>query len=107
MSIIGKTREAYRRMAAEARYRPAAPSDGFGNITVAEKDLDLEREATKYTAGFIAEEDTNTYHLGCPNYSQRTAFIFALEGARACCSADPELALRLLRMAVADLEAQS
>ena len=40
--------EAYWRMAARAHYRPAAPSDGFGGITVPLEDLKTEAEAREW-----------------------------------------------------------
>ncbi len=44
-------------MAREARYRPAAPSDGFGNITVPEDELDLDAEARAYAERWSREEE--------------------------------------------------
>lgn len=44
-NVHEQIRNAYRRMAAEAHYRPTAPSDGMGSITVP---LDLQAEATAY-----------------------------------------------------------
>jgi hypothetical protein len=46
---------AYRRMAAEARYRPAAPSDGLGGITVPVEQLGLDAEAIRYARNWWAE----------------------------------------------------
>ena len=44
-------REAYIRMAEQARYRPAAPNDGFGNSDLSEQELAdadiLEEEARR------------------------------------------------------------
>jgi hypothetical protein len=96
----------YRRMAQEGRYRPAAPSDGFGNITRPVEELDLDAEARAYAARWWAQEDDRHFWVGCCNYTTRAATIFAIEAARLLCGCSGEgHALRLLKMAVADLEA--
>lgn len=97
--------KAYRRMATDARYRPAAPSDGFGNISVPAKDLDLEEEAEAYAAKWIKEEDSAAFHVGVCNYTTRPATIFAIEAARSLCATADEGARDLLRMALAELDA--
>lgn len=91
----------YCRMADEARYRPAAPSDGMGNIT---GPLDMDTEIRTYTASWRAEEDAMNYPLGCPEYKLRPAMVLAVEAARACCGADRDLAIRLLRLALDEAE---
>jgi hypothetical protein len=100
------TRKTYYRMAHEARYRPTAPGDGCGNVTIPLSQLDLEDEAERFVRHFNKEEDEQRYWLGCPNYTQRSEFILLLEAARACCSADPDLALSLAEMAVSNLRVQ-
>lgn len=52
---------AYVQMAEEARYRPAAPSDGFGHITVPLEDLDLDAEARAYARSWDRDEDAGEY----------------------------------------------
>jgi hypothetical protein len=52
-------KSAYRTMATAANYRPAAPNDGFGNITTPAEELDLEREADQYAAHWLREEKTH------------------------------------------------
>jgi len=96
---------AYRRMAREARYRPAAPSDGLGNITLPEEELDLDAEARAYAANWWRCEDEHTWTLGCANYEDRPTMILALEAARLCCSgaASRPFARRLLEMALEEL----
>jgi hypothetical protein len=96
--------DAYRRMADEGRYRPAAPSDGLGNITVPLESLDLDKEASEYARRWWAQEDECEFRVGCCNYPTRAATIFAVEAARLMCSADDAAALRLLQMAVAEVE---
>lgn len=44
---------AYRRMAEEADYRPGAPSDGMGNITVPSDELDIHDEIRRFTRSFL------------------------------------------------------
>jgi hypothetical protein len=95
----------YRRIAQEARYRPTAPSDGLGNITIPFEDLDLEEEAETYAQRWTDEEDARRYSIGTCNYSTRPATIFAVEAARCLCGVNDDAGLALLRMAVAELEA--
>lgn len=108
-NIADQIGEAYERMATEARYRPSAPSDGFGNITMPIDELDLEAEQINYALRWWQEEDDHTFSIGCCNYPTRPATIFAIEAARLMCGgSDSEgPALNLLRMAVADLEARA
>lgn len=96
---------AYRAMAAEARYRPAAPGDGMGSISVPEAELDIERECADYTRYWWREEDTGDFRIGSCDHSTRTATIYTVEAARQMCSVEDGLALQLLKMAVAELEA--
>lgn len=95
--------DAYRRMADEARYRPQAPSDGLGNITVALEQLDLDEEAETYARHWWTQEDDGEFYIGCCNYPTRAATVFAIEAARCLCGAQDDVALELLRMAVAEL----
>ena len=97
--MIAQVEHIYRRLAREARYRPAAPSDGLGNITVPERELDLDAEATEYAMSWLAEEHGLDYSLGCPDWHDRPALIFAVEAARAICGGNRVLARRLLAMA--------
>ncbi len=55
-------REVYTTMAEKAKYRPAAPSDGLGNITV--------------------EEDTCEFFVGTCHHPTRPATVYAVEAAR-------------------------
>lgn len=98
--------EAYLQMAEKARYRPQAPSDGFGHITVPLAELDIDEEARTYAQSFWDAEDEHWFYLGCSNYSQRTAMVYLIEAARACCAADPALAADLTDLAVAELAPQ-
>lgn len=97
--------DAYRRMALEARYRPAAPSDGLGNITVPVEELDLDAEARQYAKHWWEQEDACTYVIGCANYEERPTMIYALEAARLCCSGfgSRPFARRLLELALEEL----
>jgi len=95
--------DAYRRMASEARYRPAAPSDGFGNITVPIEELDLDAEIATYCERFTAEEDEGEYRIGCTTWETAIATVFTIEAARCFCGAAPETARRLLTLALEEL----
>lgn len=94
---LGQIGRAYERMVREAEYRPGAPSDGYGNIT---GPVNLGQEQAKYAQRWLEEEDERTYWLGCPDYPLRPVMILTVEAARACAGADPELAQRLLELAL-------
>lgn len=100
--------EAYRRMAQEAQYRPAAPSDGMGNITVPFAELEVGIEAREYANRWWQAEDAGDYVIGYPSFERRPALIFTVEAARVICGSTDETgiatAARLLRMAATELE---
>ena len=98
---------AYRRMATRARYRPMAPGDGMGHV---DPDYDvndgklLTDEACRFADRWWQEEEDQRFDLGCPDYGMRTLMIYAIEAARACCSADLLHARRMLQMALDECE---
>ena len=96
--------KAYKQMASQARYRPAAPSDGFGNITVPLEDLDLTAEALEYAKNFTEEENTCSFWIGCTDYSLAPATVYAIEAARNLCGVEPQVAKRLLLMAIKEID---
>lgn len=100
-------RQAYKTMAEEARYRPAAPSDGMGNLTVPVESLDLEAEATKYAERWEAEEHVHSFWIGVCDYPTRPATIYAIEAARLMCggSGTEEAVIALLNLAIANVQA--
>lgn len=93
--------DTYRLMAREVRYRPAAPSDGWGNITGR---LDLTHESAVYAAGWHKEEEAQRYDIGCPDASDRPAMILIVEAARVLCGTDRDTAAKLLRLALKEIE---
>ena len=97
---------AYRRMAREAKYRPAAPSDGLGNITVPDSELDLEAECRDYATGWWEGENSLQFGIGCCNFGTRPAVIYVVEAARLLCGGGDDVARQLLRMALASLDGQ-
>lgn len=106
LNCVTQIRDAYRRMAIIGRYRPMAPSDGFGNITVPDDELDLEAEAAGYARQWWDDEDAAAFRIGCCDFESRIATVFAVEAARQMCGGmfGARTALRLLRMAVAEME---
>ena len=56
-SRLDRYREVYLAMVKHAGYRPAAPSDGFGGITLSEEQMRdstvIEAEAQRYAADFV------------------------------------------------------
>jgi hypothetical protein len=92
--------DAYRQMAKDALYRPAAPSDGMGNIS---SQGDLDQEARDYAARYWADEKQQKFWVGCPNFPDRPALIWIIEAARVLNGGDPARARKLLEMADAAL----
>ena len=84
---------------AHAGYRPAAPSDGFGNIQLS-LDQCKNRERL-YTEAIIArEEDGRSFNIGCSNYSTNRAFVLCIEAARLLAGGGDTSAVKLLKMAI-------
>lgn len=81
MSKIERITEAYQMMA-ELGYRPGAPSDGFGGITVPNAELEVDVEAREYAQRFLAEEESDSYLAGCTDYTFNRAAVLALETFR-------------------------
>jgi len=101
-------REAYLTMAREARYRPQAPGDGMGHVSLTRKQIDdpelLQREATAYALKFNEEENSRSFWIGCSDFITNRAFIWTIEAARSLAGGKPDLALDLLNMAVKDVQ---
>ncbi len=81
MSKLERFAEAYKMMA-ELGYRPAAPSDGFGGITVPHAVLEVDIEAREYARRLEIEEDSDHYFAGCTDYTFNRAAVLALEAFR-------------------------
>lgn len=100
---------AYLAMARFALYRPQAPSDGFGHITLTKKqgaDRErFEREAIEYAKRFRKEEDTLSFRIGCSNGSTNQALIWIIEAARQICGGfrGDRTAIVLLEMALVQI----
>ena len=99
-------------MMADAKYRPAAPSDGCGNIQLTSNQYAAKNclylEAVTYAMKFASVEDGDmNFHIGCSNYNTNRAFVFCIEAARllAGSSAGDEYAARLLRLALDEIAA--
>lgn len=95
-------KQAYMMMAAVG-YRPAAPSDGWGNIQLSADELKdeqrLQQEAAKYADNFIEEEYTRKFHIGCAGMENARMFALAIEAARQFCSHDgAKWAVKLWKM---------
>jgi hypothetical protein len=107
--------EAYITMADQARYRPAAPNDGFGNTYLSEQQLAdpgiLEEESGQYALEFLAQENTARFLIGVSNYSTNRALVYVIEVARCLCSGQSKLrevvAPRLLALAMQELAGRS
>jgi hypothetical protein len=98
--------EAYRAMAI-LRYRPAAPSDGFGGITVPTEELDVDIEAREYSRRFLKEEDDGAYWAGVTDFRSLRAAIWTLESLRLMNAGEfggEAIVPKLLRMAAEEYE---
>jgi hypothetical protein len=102
--------EAYLKMAEEAKYRPAAPGDGCGGISLSDKETNdesiLREEAETYAKRFIEEEKSRTFWIGVSAYRTKRAFMWTIEAARELCGGydNNQVVIALLRMALADVE---
>jgi hypothetical protein len=100
-------------MMANAGYRPAAPSDGFGHIQLTREQLDdrqrLDWEAVEYAVAFVCEDDARTFNIGCSNYATNRALVLTIEAARLLCGGfdGDQHAVRLLKLAITEIEAES
>ena len=101
--LDGIVADAYRRMASDARYRPAAPSDGLGHIVAPLDTLDLDREASDYAHRWREEEDTLKFFIGSADFRLRETMVYAIEAARLCAAGHPETVRRLLNLALDSL----
>ncbi|MGO1544383.1 MAG: hypothetical protein ACTHXA_08590 [Gulosibacter sp.] len=98
---------AYRIMATEARYRPAAPGDGMGGVLTPSTTENIETEAHKYATQWVAYEEgpdkdapmSHVSVVGYPNIKDTPALVFAIEAARSICAGEMRLAHRLLELA--------
>jgi hypothetical protein len=101
--------DAYAAMAREAKYRPQAPSDGFGNIQLSLEQVKdparLHRESVQYAVQFLAEEDRDSFWIGCSDFRTNKAFMWTIEAARqlASGSSGNETAIKLLEMAAREV----
>ena len=78
MSKLERFAEAYKMMA-ELGYRPAAPSDGYGGITIPSAELEVDIEAREYAEWFAAQEDTGEFPAGFTDYTSNRAAVLAFE----------------------------
>jgi hypothetical protein len=94
-------------MMARARYRPAAPSDGFGNIQLTKDECNdqdlLYLEAVRYAAAFKRDEDGMSFDIGCSNFETNRAFMLSIEAARLLAGGGDEKAVRLLELAINEI----
>lgn len=99
--------QAYLMMARVARYRPEAPGNGFGDVTLSKEQiadvLRLKMEAASYAKQFISGAEMS-YFVGVPNYETNRALVFVIEAARCLCGVQDDVAAKLLKMALAEIK---
>jgi hypothetical protein len=91
---------AYRKMA--HFYRPALPSDGMGTITAPVDEWNLREEIEIYEREWKLER--MEHFIGCASFEDRPALVWIVEAARNLCGMNHDVAVRLLRMALQDIE---
>ena len=104
MTEFARIVEAYKAMADEARYRPAAPGDGCGSVSLSKEECRdqelLHEEARRYARRFIeTENDGGEFRIGVSNYDTNRALVYVIEAARSLCGAQDDLARDLIKMA--------
>jgi hypothetical protein len=106
-SRLARFAEAYLIMAG-VKYRPAAPSDGCGNIQLSPDQFKardrLYREAVKYAVDFYREEDSLSFWIGCSNFNTNRAFVLSIEAARLLAGCGETHAVRLLELAIKEIK---
>jgi hypothetical protein len=106
---LERFQQAYLQMAHQAKYRPQALSDGCGTIQLELAELRdphrLQVEAGQYALQFSAEEDHNSFWIGCSDFRTNKAFVWTIEAARLLASGveDKGTALKLLRLVAAEV----
>ena len=103
--------EAYREMWSKARYRPSAPSDGFGTIMIDDEQLEDERiladEASRYAEDFDKQDDTYEFKiLGCTNGEYNRLIVYFLNAAQLCCGGTDTLPFikKLAELSIKEIE---
>lgn len=64
------------------------------------------KELRDFIGDWWEQEEACQYHIGCPDFTDRPALLYAVCGLRELCGVNRRTALHFLRMAVADLEAR-
>jgi hypothetical protein len=97
----------YKQVAEKVRYRPMAPSDGFGNITVPIEELDINREAHEFAIEWWAQENEGSFWIGYVDFQFRPALVYSILAMRLLAGAfekqDVIKSMTLLVMAMREL----
>jgi hypothetical protein len=89
--------EIYIEMAEKLKYRPSAPSDGFGHAIDTGEPVTLLDEARAFAKDFLEEERTDKFWIGCSDFRALDLFVYSIHLARAIAGCQYDLAERLLR----------
>jgi hypothetical protein len=98
-------KDAYLRMVSHAKYRPEAPSDGWGHILLSQEQvadtIRLEMEAWLASLRWHHEDEQLSFSVtGCPDYRCTATMYFALQAAQLCCSGPNPCIRRVLELAL-------
>jgi uncharacterized protein (DUF433 family) len=82
--------QAYTEMAEKTHFRPAAPSDVFGTISLSQEEVSdpdiLAQEARCYAENLAQQEEDGMLTIqGCTNGDTNKLFVFLFNAAQLCC----------------------
>ena len=95
--------ETYQRMT-DIGFHPSIEAGWNGSVD--EDLLNPEKEVNSYIEGWVPDEEKMSYWAGCPDFDDRPALIFVIEAARQLNAVERGMAVKLLRMAIDDIEAR-
>ncbi len=97
-------------MLAKERYRPQAPSDGFGHIQLSKSEFmdedRLYREAIEYGIKFLNDDERQEFYVGSTNWETNRASVLVIEAARLLAGGfdNEPFAISLLKRAIKEIE---
>lgn len=102
---ITLVKDAYLKMAAMAKYRPEAPSDGWGHIMLDDDQLNdpvrLEMEAWLAARKWYEDDYRHEFIIsGCSDARLAKTMYLALQAAQLCCSGPNPCIKPILEMAI-------
>jgi len=102
---LARFQEAYLNMAKKLSYRPEYMGDDSDYDD--ELEARLIKESLICAKRFYDDEEKGTFDIGCSDFDTNRALVYTIEAARCiCCGiAGDRMAIKLLKMAIQDIEA--